>query len=157
MRRWIVILAVMLVGCSAPGTPASPGASSTPAGPSPTPAASGASEAAPAPSKSGPARFETAPPLPSSTGRPVQLPAERLEAIKADLRTDGIDTAGLKVVSASAVTWNDGSLGCPEPGVAYTQALVDGMQVIVEAGGERYDYRFGKGPVPKRCLDAGGR
>jgi hypothetical protein len=28
-----------------------------------------------------------------------------------------------EVVSAKAVTWSDGSLGCPEPGKLYTQAF----------------------------------
>ena len=40
-----------------------------------------------------------------------------------------------------AVTWNDGSLGCPEPGMFYTQALVDGYHVILQAGDEELDYR----------------
>lgn len=55
------------------------------------------------------------------------------------------------VVSAENVRFNDGSLGCPQPGVQYIQAQVDGMRVIVEAGGKRYDYRFGQGDVPRLC------
>jgi hypothetical protein len=37
------------------------------------------------------------------------------------------------VVQAEAVTWPDGALGCPEPGIVYTQALVPGYWVVVEA------------------------
>jgi hypothetical protein len=33
--------------------------------------------------------------------------------------------------------WNDGSLGCPEPGMMYTQALVNGYWLIIEAGVKR--------------------
>ena len=49
--------------------------------------------------------------------------------------------SGIQVVQATATTWNDGSLGCPERGVMYTQALVDGYHVIVEANGQKLDYR----------------
>ena len=45
------------------------------------------------------------------------------------------------VVKAERVTWNDGSLGCPRPGMAYTQALVPGYWVVLEADGLTYDYR----------------
>ena len=49
-------------------------------------------------------------------------------------------------------TWSDGSLGCPEPGMMYTQALVDGYQVIVEANGTQLDYR-GSGPGQFRVCE----
>ena len=45
------------------------------------------------------------------------------------------------VSSPSRRTWNDGSLGCPEPGHFYTQALVEGWQAVVRAGTTLYDYR----------------
>ena len=45
-----------------------------------------------------------------------------------------VDPSEVVVVAADAVTWSDGSLGCPEPGMAYTQALVPGYRVVVEAG-----------------------
>ncbi|WP_418605475.1 hypothetical protein [Georgenia sp. SUBG003] len=53
------------------------------------------------------------------------------------------------------MTWNDGSLGCPEPGTVYTQALVDGYHVVLEAGGERYDYRVGGAADVRLCTSAG--
>jgi hypothetical protein len=52
----------------------------------------------------------------------------------------GVDKSAVSVISSQAVTWADGSLGCPEPGKAYTQALVPGYRVILEAGGSQYDY-----------------
>jgi hypothetical protein len=33
------------------------------------------------------------------------------------------------LASAEQVTWNDGSLGCPQPGQSYTQGLVPGYRV----------------------------
>lgn len=72
----------------------------------------------------------------------VDVPAEVLSALLADAAArTGADPATVAAVRGARVTWNDGSWGCPEPGVLYTQALVDGWQVIVEAGGQRIDYR----------------
>lgn len=79
----------------------------------------------------------------SSTSRdPALPPAQVLEPLLADAsQRTGVAEDALDVVSASQGTWRDGSLGCPEPGMSYTQALVPGWQVIVAAGGERLDYR----------------
>ena len=43
-------------------------------------------------------------------------------------------TASTSRVSAAAVTWSDGSAGCPEPGMMYTQALVPGYRIVLQAG-----------------------
>ena len=55
------------------------------------------------------------------------------------------------VIRAEAVTWSDGALGCPEPGGMYTQALVDGYQVVIEVDGQEYDYRVGHGTDVRLC------
>ncbi len=55
------------------------------------------------------------------------------------------------VNSAKSVTWNDGSLGCPKPGQSYTQALVDGFQVVLEVDGEQFDYRSARGSSVRLC------
>ena len=44
------------------------------------------------------------------------------------------------VVHLEGVTWPDTSLGCPQPGMAYAQVLVEGYKVILEAAGHRYEY-----------------
>jgi hypothetical protein len=49
----------------------------------------------------------------------------------------------LTLVRAEPAVWNDGSLGCPEPGVTYTQALVKGYWVVIAATGKSYDFRVG--------------
>jgi hypothetical protein len=41
------------------------------------------------------------------------------------------DASAIEVVGAEHVTWPDGSLGCAEPGMMYTQALVDGSRVML--------------------------
>lgn len=70
--------------------------------------------------------------------------ARHIQAALADAaRRTGIDVAALKVASAERVTWLDGSLGCPEPDMMYTQALVPGYRIRIEAGGETLDYHAG--------------
>lgn len=72
-----------------------------------------------------------------------EVPAEFLANVVADAaERAAVDAAAVEVVQAEATTWSDGSLGCPEPGMFYTQALVDGYHVIVEAGGDEFDYRL---------------
>ncbi|HSM17345.1 MAG TPA: hypothetical protein VK845_10190 [Gemmatimonadales bacterium] len=61
----------------------------------------------------------------------------------------------MTVLRAEAVTWQDGSLGCPEPGMAYTQALVDGYWVELMAGEETLDYRLSSEGGIKFCADGG--
>ena len=86
----------------------------------------------------------------AADGIPVELPQPRWEAILRDLEARGADGKAV-LVSATAVTWMNGALGCPQPGRSYVQALVEGMRAIVEVDGDTYDYRFGRGDVPHLC------
>ncbi len=65
-------------------------------------------------------------------------------------RLAGVPVEQVVVVSAEAVTFPDGSLGCPQPGMVYTQALVDGYKIVAEAGGKTYDFR-GTGSTFRLC------
>ena len=77
-----------------------------------------------------------------SPGAQPPVPASTLRDIVADAASRaGVDASAVNVVSAVARTWGDGSWGCPQPGMFYTQALVDGYQVVVSAGGREFDYR----------------
>lgn len=78
--------------------------------------------------------------------------ALHLQAAVADAaRRTGIGAADLEVVSAERVTWLDGALGCPEPGLVYTQALVPGYRIRIKAGGEMLDYHAGTRGAPLLC------
>lgn len=96
--------------------------------------------------------FQTTAPLPSA-GTPIELSAAQQAGIRADLAKRGI-TSAFTVESATAKTWPDGSWGCPQPGMVYTQALVAGARVVVSVKGTSYDYRFGTGPTPRLCEKA---
>jgi hypothetical protein len=63
----------------------------------------------------------------------------------------------LTIVRAEAVVWSDGSLGCPEPGMQYTQMLVNGYWVVIEAAGQTYDFRAGRDGSFRLCPAGRGR
>ncbi len=62
-----------------------------------------------------------------------------------------MDPGQIELVEAASVTWPDGSLGCPQPGMAYTQALVDGLLIRLRAGDRIYEYHSGAGRAPFLC------
>ncbi len=63
----------------------------------------------------------------------------------------GIDATAVTVVSDEEVTWPDGSIGCPRPGLVYTQQLVEGAKIVLEAAGERFEYHAAGGGQPFLC------
>lgn len=62
------------------------------------------------------------------------------EAIDDAAQRAGVGYDDVEVVHLHEVTWRDGSIGCPEEGMAYTQALVDGYHLLLEAGGAELSY-----------------
>jgi hypothetical protein len=85
------------------------------------------------------------------------IPEDMLSAVVEDAASGaGVDPSDVQVITAEAVTWSDGSLGCPEPGMSYTQALVPGYRVVLEIDGEELsfhsdasgEFRFCEDPVP---------
>ncbi len=80
------------------------------------------------------------------------VPQGILDAVLADAATrTGSAVDDIVVLTAKAVTWPDGALGCPQPGFMYTQALEPGYQVVLDATGTRLDYRTGSAGMPILC------
>ena len=76
-----------------------------------------------------------------SAGR-IGVPAATIAPVVVDAAgRAGVTPDQVKVVSAESMTFPDGGLGCPEPGMAYTQMVVDGFKIVVEANGTTFDYR----------------
>lgn len=63
----------------------------------------------------------------------------------------GIDAAEIEVISVDEVTWRDGSIGCPQPGMSYTQALVNGTRIRLLAKGMVFEYHSAGGVDPFYC------
>ena len=79
------------------------------------------------------------------------LPEIQRLALADAAKRSGLPASALKVVSAEAVTWSDGSLGCPQPGMLYTQALVPGFHVRIRAGAEVLSYHASSRGGPAFC------
>ncbi len=78
----------------------------------------------------------------------AEMTASTLTSVIAAARADaalrfGLAPESLKVVDAQAVTWSDGSLGCPQPGRQYTMALVPGFRVRLRGPSGVLDYHAG--------------
>ncbi|WP_299927167.1 hypothetical protein [uncultured Nocardioides sp.] len=130
-RRPALLLAActLLVACGAPDR--SPSTEETAVDPSPS-----SSPSSPSPS-SGPS---------GGAARP-----DVVQAVDDLAATIGVDAGDVEVVSVEEVTWRDGSRGCAQPGMAYTQALVDGSRITLRAGGRTYEYHAGGSQPPARC------
>jgi outer membrane lipoprotein-sorting protein len=84
-----------------------------------------------------------------------EAPAELLDKIRAALASEqGVSAADVKVVSAESVNWPNGALGCPKPGRMYTQAIVPGYRILLEAAGKRFAYNASTRGGYKRCDNA---
>lgn len=93
---------------------------------------------------------DTVPDVPSSN--PGTAPDQVVTKALLDLESRiDVNRGDVTVVTAEEKTWNDGSLGCPEPGMGYTQALVDGYRVLLEVDGRLYAYHAGADGEPFLC------
>jgi hypothetical protein len=71
-----------------------------------------------------------------------EAPADLVTKVRADAtRRSHQATGEIQVVRDEAVTWNDGSLGCPRMGAVYTQVPVAGYWIVLRAAGREFDYR----------------
>lgn len=78
----------------------------------------------------------TPPMTPTDPALQVQLDVALQDAAK----RSGLPRAQLRLVDAEFVTWSDGAAGCPEPGMMYTQALVPGVRIRIQAGAQVLNY-----------------
>lgn len=99
----------------------------------------------------GPPPDETADGESDAAGSDALLGDEVQAAIDELVARTGVDRSEVLVVTTELVTWPDGALGCPEPDRAYTQALVDGYRIELEAGGELTAYHGASGDAPFPC------
>lgn len=132
----IGMMALLIAGCAAPGATVDPSSLES------LPVASATSRPSPN------AGLSTGDTADAPAGIPDEVWTAVLEDLSRRVERPIVDPV---ISSAKSVTWNDGSLGCPKPGLSYTQALVDGFQVIVEVDGEQFDYRSAGGDSVRLC------
>jgi hypothetical protein len=97
----------------------------------------------------------------SMTHKPHPEPADpasraMVERARADLqRRMSIPAEEIALVEFKAVVWPDSSLGCPRPGMVYTQVQRDGVLIRFEAQGRLFEYHGGSGREPFLCENPG--
>ena len=69
-------------------------------------------------------------------------------AVRLDADLDTISLSG-----ATPVTWRSGALGCPKPGMSYTEALVPGIWIMLRVGNKAYRYHAKPSGQPFYCPD----
>lgn len=78
------------------------------------------------------------------------------QALISKARTDlakrlAVEPDEIHFIKFKPVVWPDGGLGCPRPGMVYTQVQQDGVLIRFEVRGRRYDYHGGAGRDPFLC------
>ncbi len=118
----------------------------------------GATEPTPSPATSGATPGGTASATPSTGGSPT-LPDDlrarpTVAAAIADLaQRQGIDPAQVVIAAWSPVTWNDGSIGCPQEGMGYTQVQVDGELLLLRVDTALFQYHARGGAPFAYCAN----
>lgn len=79
-------------------------------------------------------------------------PDEQVLAARQELAERlGIDLSAIMIDTARRVHWANGAVGCPEPGMAYSQAIVPGVLILLRVNGEVHRYHAGRGRQPFYC------
>lgn len=141
--RWmaIAVTGLLLAGCAGDEDPVIDDAPAAPDDPSDDGAAQ-------SPDTGGPGAGDDDP----TAGSDAVLGDETMAAIE-QLVDRGVDRDDIEVVTAEFVTWSDGSLGCPEPDMMYTQALVEGYRIVLDVAGDEVAFHGAQGDAPARCED----
>lgn len=84
---------------------------------------------------------------------PDDPPSQALVAkARADLqRRLSVEADEIELLEFKAVIWPDSSLGCPRPGMNYTQVQRDGVLIRFTAQGRTFAYHGGSGRDPFLC------
>lgn len=96
-------------------------------------------------------------PVPESGKEPASigsLLSKKVSAAVADLSArTGISADAITVTKASIVSWRSSAVGCPREGMNYTQVIVPGVLVLLEAGGKVYRYHGSNNSELFHCPD----
>jgi hypothetical protein len=83
-----------------------------------------------------------------------EAPAQR--ALVAQAREDlarrlSLAPGDVSLVKSKEVVWPNRGFGCPRPGVVHPQVPQDGLLIVLQAAGRRYNYHSGAGRSPFLC------
>src|SRR5262245_59833297 len=101
-----------------------------------------------APSQSAPAGAPSV--QPGQSGKPSQVPASASgaegqpavvdEAVRTAAAYVSVAPTDVQVQLVEAREWPDSSLGCPRPGLMYSQIVTPGYLIVLQAGGRVLEY-----------------
>ncbi len=90
---------------------------------------------------------------PQNLANPDELP--QVNIAKEDLAARlNIAKDSIEVIKVELVTWPNGALGCPQPGMAYTQVMQDGLLIQLSVDSVTYNYHSGGARDPFLCQPA---
>ncbi|HLS39315.1 MAG TPA: hypothetical protein VK038_00960 [Ornithinicoccus sp.] len=154
-----VLALALLAGCGSQETPEEPGSTgdAAPTTEEPTTEEPTTEEPTVQPTPSDDTGATPVPPqaaLPTGPVPPAVAERPQVRKAVADLAQRlGVEESAVTVAGHREVTWRDGSLGCPEPGMMYTQALVPGEQLVLEVDGKLYAYHAATGRDFSYCAN----
>jgi hypothetical protein len=89
---------------------------------------------------------------PNPSAQPPAGTEKWIEFAKQDLaKRLIIDLSQITFIEFRSVTWPDGSLGCPQPDMAYIQIMIDGYAIWLGAGEQVYEYHGSGDRDPFLC------
>ncbi|MGN0064154.1 MAG: hypothetical protein ACI379_07905 [Nocardioides sp.] len=102
---------------------------------------------------SDPADPPTTTPTTTTTGEPTMDPHDDPTTLAVNDLASRLDLTpeDVTVVGTEEVDWRDGSLGCAQKGMSYTQAIVPGLRITLKADGREYAYHQGRSKAPFLC------
>ena len=88
-----------------------------------------------------PTQFDDMPKDPPLSDPAIPESQMLIEKAKADLAQRlSIPASQINTRDIRKVLWPDNSLGCPQPGMTYTQAVVQGYLILLESTGKEFEY-----------------
>ena len=74
----------------------------------------------------------------------VEIPVEaQLSVLAAAVNLAALsdaDISSVNLLEISRMEWGDSSLGCPQPGNFYAQVITPGYLIVMETGGQLFNY-----------------
>ena len=156
----VVAVGISLSGCGSSTTDAAGDASVsiTPPAATSTPTDDAKETTVPVPGDESPITQVEPPPgeLPLGPVPDAIVSRPQVQAAIADFaERQGVPVDEVTAAGYADVTWPDGSLGCPQPGVMYTQALVPGHQLILQVDDTTASYHAAEGKPFAYCATPG--
>jgi hypothetical protein len=84
----------------------------------------------------------------------ASVPRELRRVVVADAAKHlDVPESSVVLTRAEQVTWSDGSLGCPQPGMGYSQALVPGYRIVARTAERELTYHTDTQATAVRCQE----